>query len=615
MNSGFQHTQNLGFIAQQAAIQSRVKVGVRGWQNATRQDLVNFVSRKTRIAITDSQVQGDMVVGFVNNQQDADSLINWNGVRFAGNALKFEIINDNGAGGNTGTSNTITLLKSFLFKRYNAQTKMMDLGNLRNDPDLVTNGLFSSTSTQSKMFPAMMKLASKEPQLIVESINLSNNNLRDVNMISSIAQTFPNLKNLCLANNQISKFRSLEVWKGKFKHLRELLMMNNPVTTDPLYRTEMLRLFPKLVILDNVLIRDENKLQQLYSIPMKIQQFFFESNELGQSSTDFVTNFLNLWDTNRVQLMGLYSPQSQFSISVDSSVPSSSVSNSDQNPTFSFYLPLSRNLTKVSSEKTKQQRLAMGQEAIDKLFRSLPKSKHYLQEQPSNYSLEAWSYPQVQGFIITLHGFFEEVDKPEIDANKGTSSTSGGRHRRFNHGHNNNSLNKLSRRSFDRTWIIVPNQGNVIIASDLFTIRPYADGSWIEPQQPTSIQQTATALTGVGNIPPSMGVQQPGVSPQGLVQQGLSQPGLQQPGIQQSNGQMNLQPGNLAPPAGQLQLPPEVQAKLNPHQQELLNKLHIETKLNAEYTYMLAEQSGWNYEIAIKGFQESMNNIPRQAFI
>lgn len=261
MHRGFHNSNNLNLMAQQASQQNKVKISVRGWQNATQQDLVNFVSRKTRIAISDSYIEGQLVIGFVNSKQDADALLKWNGVRFAGNSLKFEIIGDNNSG--SGTSSTITLLKNVLYRRYNPQTKMLDLGNLHNDPDLVTNGLFSSMSTQSKMFPALMKLASKEPQLIVESINLSNNSLKDINGISTLAQTYPNLKNLCLANNQISKFRSLEVWKNKFKELRELLMMNNPITADALYRAEMLRLFPKLVILDNILVRDEVKLASI----------------------------------------------------------------------------------------------------------------------------------------------------------------------------------------------------------------------------------------------------------------------------------------------------------------------------------------------------------------
>ena len=261
--NGAHNVNDINLLAQQQQQQNRVKIGIRNWQNATVQDVINFLSRNTRVAVMDAIVQGPLVMGYVQSRADADALLKWNGIRFAGNNLKFEILDD--AAGGAGTNSTITLLKNFLYKRYNTQTKMLDLANLHADPDLVQKGLFSSISTQSKMFPALMKLASKEPQLVVESVNLSNNNLKDVSGITTLAQTFPHLKNLCLANNQISRFRTIEVWKNKFKELRELLMTNNPITSDKLYRSEMMRLFPKLVILDNVVVRDEQKLMSIYS--------------------------------------------------------------------------------------------------------------------------------------------------------------------------------------------------------------------------------------------------------------------------------------------------------------------------------------------------------------
>ncbi|GCE97806.1 nuclear mRNA export, poly(A)+RNA binding protein [Zygosaccharomyces mellis] len=608
--NGANNVNSINMLAQQQQLQSRVKIGVRNWQNATVQDLMNFLSRTTRISVVDAVVEGPLVVGYVASRADAESLLKWNGIRFAGNNLKFEILSGTGNDA-PGTNSTITLLKNFLYKRYNAQTKMLDLGNLHADPDLVQKGLFSSMSTQSKMFPALMKLTSKEPQLVVESVNLSDNNLKDISGITTLAQTFPHLKNLCLANNQISRFRTIEVWKNKFKELRELLMVNNPITSDKLYRSEMMRLFPKLVILDNVMVRDEQKLTSIYSIPMKIQPFFFENNEIGPSSTDFVTNFLNFWDTDRMQLLGLYTPQSQFSISVDSSIPPSSVAESDQNPSFGYYLPYSRNISKVSSEKSIEQRLSLGPEAMSNLFGSIPKTKHHLQDMPDEYSMQTVTYPQINGFVVTLHGFYEEVGKPDADAN---NKTSAGRSRRFNHGHNSTN-NRLFKKSFDRTWVIVPAGGGVVIASEMLTVRPFAANAWVQqspaiqkvlepqpqPQPPLAPQidpmnpsfnasPPPQPQMGVGGLPVSMGV-----SPQ------------QQPPMPPVSTPVPLAPT--------LQLPLEVQARLNPIQLELLNKLHLETKLNAEYTFILAEQSGWNYEVATKGFQNSVNNIPREAFI
>ncbi|QLQ81411.1 hypothetical protein HG537_0F01720 [Torulaspora globosa] len=594
--SGYHNVNSINVLAQQQSQENRVKVGIRNWQNATVQDLMNFLSRNTRIGITGATVEGPLVTGFVQSRSDAEVLMKWNGIRFAGNNLKFELLDDT----NGTTSNTILLLKNFLYRRYNAQTKMLDLGNLHADPDLVQKGLFSSISTQSKMFPALMKLASKEPQLVVESVNLSDNNLKDVSGITTLAQTFPRLKNLCLANNQISRFRTLEVWKNKFKDLRELLMTNNPITNDKLYRSEMLRLFPKLVILDNVIVRDEQKLNSIYSLPVKLQQFFFESNDLGSSSTDFVTNFLNCWDSDRTQLLPLYTPQSQFSISVDSSMPPSSVPDSDQNPSFGYYLSLSRNVSKVSSEKSIQQRLSMGPEPIINSFKSLPKTKHHLQDRPDEYCMEVLSFPQINGFIITLHGFFEETEKPELDAFSKSTGTS--RSRRFNHGHNT-SNNRLSKKSFDRTWVIVPTGAGVVVASDLMTIRPYTSAAWVNPQSIANAPTTSsTSLTGSSGSP----VPAPVPGSTGPIGAPLLQP---------NNPAMQLNGTPVPQLAPTLQLPPDVQSNLNPIQLELLNKLHLQTKLNAEFTYMLAEQSGWTYDVAMEGFQRSVNNLPREAFI
>ncbi|AET38106.1 Mex67p Ecym_2373 [Eremothecium cymbalariae DBVPG len=578
--NGFGNVNQLGSVAQQHQAQNKSKISVRGWQNATQQDLLNFVSRKTRLAIQNSYVQGDTIYGYVGRHEVAE-LLKFNGIRFAGNALKFEAVDGPGNGGGA-TSNTITLLRNFLFKRYNAHTKMLDLGNLYQDAELVQNGLLSTMSTQSKMFLALMKLAANEPQLVVESVNLSNNNFKDVNGISTLAQTFPELKNLCLANNQIARFHSLDVWKNKFRHLRELVVMNNPIANEPNYRSEMLKIFPRLVILDNTVVRDENKLNAVYSMPMRLQQFFFEDSTLGSSSIDFVTKFLGFWDTDKKQLMGLYTPQSQFSVSVDSSVPATTVPDSDQSPVFSYYLPSSRNIIKVSSEKSKQERLAVGPEAISNLFKALPNTKHFLQEQPGNYSLQTWSYSQVGGFAITLHGFFKEISKPEVENTKFSGSSSN-RHRRYNHGHQSSSQNKLSKKSFDRTWIIVPSQGSVIIASDLLTVRPYVAGAWIKKNVVENVVDPNT------NTPHHAQITDTSAAG---------------PAFPQSMG---------APLV--LQIPPEVQSKLSPIQLELLNGLHQHTKLNAEYTYMLAEQSGWDYDVAVKSFQSSVNNLPRNAFV
>lgn len=561
--------EQLNQLANQAVQQNSVPVEIRGWQGGSRDDLVSFISRKTRIPLMNAVVEGDAIKGFVKDNRTAEELKKWSGVRFAGNALKIELP------GAAQSGNALDFLKSFLYRRYNAQAKLLDLTNIASDQDLQRNGAFSSISVQSKMFPALMKLASLE-KFDVESVNLSENNLEDLSGVTTLAQTFPTLKNLALTNNKISKLRSFEIWKNKFRHLRELIVANNPVTTDPQYKDEISKIFPRLAILDGVVIRDENKLSSIYQFPVLKKQFFFEDQEIQTLSTQFISNFLSFWDSDRSQLLSLYSPQSQFSLSVDSSVPNDSPA---AQVSFGFYIPISRNLSRVSSERTRQQRLGTGAEQISKIFNNIPKTKHTLQETPERYSMESWRFPQVNGFIITLHGEFEEVGQPIQDANN-INNPRGSRR-----GAIGGPSNKLTKKSFDREFVVVPGNGSMIIASDLLSIRPFANhNAFVEDSIPQSQVPPSTA--------PASATPQP-----------------QQPGSTGSS----VPPSSQGAPVG-----PEAQlANLQPQQQEFISRLNQETKLNLQFSILLAEQSSWNYDLAIQGFKAShaQGQIPNEAFM
>lgn len=593
------NVNSISNIAQQQLMQNRVQVTIANWQNGSLQDVLNFISRNARVSIMNATVQDSLVVGYVNNNQQAQDVKKWNGAKFAGNNLKIDIGPQSGSNSSNGTSSTVQFLRNLIYKRYDRQNKMLNLGELINDPELVNNNMFSAMARQSKVLPAVLKVASNETELkSIESLNLANNNLKDLSLISNLHLIFKNLKNLCLANNHFNRFQVFNQWKNKFPSLRELLMVNNQICNDRMYRTEILNIFPKLTILDNTLVRDETKLKSVFSIMpninqqlTKFQPFFFEDQNISNISTNFISNFLNLWDQDRSQLLNLYTPQSQFSIATDSSVPSSTVKEADQNPSFGHYLTTSRNFTKISTPKLLQERLAIGPEHISKLFNSIPKTKHFLIENPNDYSVEAVTYQQVNGYLITLHGYYEEVDKPLndfVNGNNNNNKKTSIRNRRYQNSSNNK---RLSKKSFDRTWIVINNAStnSIMIASDLLTIRSYSSPSWHIEQTPTP---TSTSNQSVMNQNMNVSTSVP------------------------SNSTVPMTPtNNYTMISPHLQLPPEIQAKLSPVQLELLNKLQLQTKLNSEYTYMLAEQSGWNFETAIAGFQNSVGNLPPNAFI
>ncbi|ODV58156.1 Mex67p [Ascoidea rubescens DSM 1968] len=603
-----------------------VLVEIRNWNNAPVDNLVSFVSRKVHIYLINAEaVSNNVIHANVRSNRDAEQLMTLDGAKFAGQYLKITILNNhnnnnrintNNIGNvinntNAATKNTIQILRDFLKRRYNPNEKLLDLSNMSSDQILVSNDLYTTISTSSKVFPALMKICSEEnfsssPSTNLNnitnndnndnnknnilSIDLSNNNLDNSLAISTLAQTFPDLKNLSLANNNLQSIKSLDSLKHKLNKLTLLVLTNNPIQqNDPnsLYQYDLLKMFPSLLVLNDQKIRDESKLSQLLTFPLLKKNFFFENPTCQSLSSNFISNFLNFWDNNRADLSMLYTSESQFSLSIISIAPhkfiqsnptnSQSTSLKDlNNKPWGYYLPISRNLSVINSDYIKNSRLAKGNEQILKLFNNLPKSKHDLIANSQKYSIESWNCSNTS-IIVVLHGEFDEIDPPIQIAKPSTNTSSHypKGHRRNNYYNSKESAKtSLSKRSFDRTWLIVPNpQGSIIIASDLLTIRPYSgfdafqeDHSIVNLSLNSSTNNNTFNANNSANIP-------------------------------------------------QIVIPPEIESKLSPVKKELLIRIIIETKLNLEYAGMLCENCNWDYNTAIESFKSNRSNIPQNAFI
>lgn len=128
----------------------------------------------------------------------------------------------------SSAADTKSKLTAILSKRYFQDTKLLNLSMLSTDPDLMSMGIFNSTSTESKFFPALMKVwdlnfnnpATRRES--VESISLAENQLTSVSVITALAQTFPDLKNLDLSNNAFKDAQALIAWRWKFRNLEFL---------------------------------------------------------------------------------------------------------------------------------------------------------------------------------------------------------------------------------------------------------------------------------------------------------------------------------------------------------------------------------------------------------
>lgn len=551
--------------------QNMVTVEIQGWTNASQQDLINFLNRKARIVVTNPTLDpsGKLLQGQVRTMRDAQDLVKCSGLRFAGQTLFIRIVDNDNMNNSSGANNTIELLKTFLLTSYNPQIKMLDLQNVQNNQALISNGLFSNANTTSKFFPALIKVAQKE-KIELESINLSNNNLDDHSRwLYELSLAFPNVKNIALSNNNIRKIDLFDKLKNKFLYLRELIVQGNPIAQDMGAMQKLVSIFPRLIILDGAQVRDEQKLNRILSFPVKSVPMFFESDDLSKAATNFLSSYLNFWDTNRMDLMVLYTAQSQFSFQYDSSTISEYTGNTSPN-LWNNYTSHSRNLKRVSNEKSRMMRLFVGPEQISNAFNCMPKTKHSLDTNPSNYSVETVSYPALNGMMITLHGDFEEVGQPAQQFGDIASNNKGYGYNRYKN-NQNNRRGILEKRCFDRVFVVVPGaNGAFIVASDLLCIKLYSSKkSWNNSVGNGSTTPSPVALSGAQAIPTA--------------------------------------------PIAQT-LPPDVARKLNLTQQELVLKIMAETRLKLEFVLMLCEQSNWDYTTAGQNFANSKSQIPPDAY-
>jgi nuclear RNA export factor len=368
------------------------------------------------------------------------------------------------------TQETKEKLKAILANRYDGNLKLLNLSSLTQDAGLVEMGLGSlDGKVTSKLFPALMVVcdglfdSSQAKREAIVSVSLAGNALTTVTAVTSLAQTFPGIKNLDLSGNNLTDLKSLEAWRWKFRTLENLVLTSNPIELQsPNYKNEIMRWYPKLQILNGVAVRTAEEIAaaaQIDNSPIPISGPDFR--DVAQVGENFIKQFLPLYDSNRASLLDiLYDNQSIHSISINMSSPRDR-ENSTPVPAWAAYIPYSRNLTKITRIEARMSRQYHGLGAIKKVWNNLPATRHPdLATNFDKYMIECHPLPGladpsgqsprgVDGLILNIHGEFEEEVSP---TEKGI-------------------------RSFSRTFILSPGQPGGIpirVISDMMTLRAHA---------------------------------------------------------------------------------------------------------------------------------------------
>ncbi|KAL8828473.1 MAG: hypothetical protein Q9191_002568 [Dirinaria sp. TL-2023a] len=549
-------------------------------------DLLDFLERKATpsdamshevVRIRKSRDQGDALIISVRSE-DAPRITRLNGYQFAGATLKIAAMSIEPRKSPTSNANKTTsaegvevseLLKNVLDRRYDHDAKVLDLSNLGQDPQLVSIGMFGSTSTTSKFFPALMKVcdsvfATEQQKMeAVPSVSLAGNGLANLDSVTTLAQTFPNLKNLDLSNNQFKSIQSLDRWRMKFRKLEHVVLTGNPVVdNEPTLIAELMRWYPSLRRVGTTQVRSEEEAQAAMSPPVSIPTAPASFQDDMDIAKHFVTHFFPAFDTDRHALVReCYDKYSRFSMSVNNSALRDQ-SSAEPPMSWEHYLRNSRNLKKLKDPKKRADRLYQGQNSIQFAFDVMPPTVHpsIISEQ-EKWCIECRSLPGVpddntpggvNGLMITVHGqYMEANNKPW-----------------------NRHANAL--RSFDRTFVLGPGTGpaGIRVVSDLLVLRAYGGFEAFKPDAPAAESHTKRSRCQTHLLTP------------------------QELGLPEDFGQ-------------------RMEGKTE--EQVLKEKIAMEltqrTGMKLEYSGMCLDENGWNLEGAFGAFEAAKPNLPQDAFL
>ncbi|TVY80336.1 mRNA export factor mex67 [Lachnellula suecica] len=455
------------------------------------ESLLSFLERKAterqdpnsnrEVKIKKSHMKGDSV--FVTaSPGDIAQIQKLNGFSFAGAVLEIQardpatpgLRSDKSGdkkkdGVSPSAEETKERLKAVLATRYNGELKLLDLSALAHDTGLKEMGVFDGSTTTSKIFPALMVVCGglfktrQEKQEAIVSVTLADNDLADVADVSSLAETFPDLKHLDLSRNRLAQMSNLDAWGSRLKHLSTLILTGNPIETQlATLKTDILKKYPYLEILNGVQVRTPEEVAAALDfakspIPIAGPDF----RDVGQVGENFIRQFVVLYDTDRTALLAqFYDSESAYSLSVNVVAPRSHKISAPIAP-WAAYLKHSRNMVKITHLPAQMNRLHRGIQAIQSLWATLPATRHPdIQTQGEKYLIECHALPGladptgqsvrgVDGLIITMHGEFEEQ---------------------------NNSTEK-SLRSFSRTFVLGPGAPGgqpIRVVSDMMALRCWA---------------------------------------------------------------------------------------------------------------------------------------------
>ena len=266
-----------------------------------------------------------------------------------------------------------------LAKRY--KNKSLSLVKMHLDEDLV--GMKSRLFEISSVLGELIKEKCAD---LVEEIDFSNNNLKHTGCTREIVAACKILKKIKLDNNYINAIADLRNLERGAPDITHLSLVNNPIKNlmeDAQYISEIRKMFPKLIQLDNVALPEKIKFDSEEQNELPSTQKFSILLEPAERSAieNFFSQYVKFHDADsasRNQLAPAYDETCIFSIATAWRV------RGDVKDKFPVKMPAelirkNRNFKHCTRAEQRESRLFIGRENVVKELCEMDNTKHMLQ--------------------------------------------------------------------------------------------------------------------------------------------------------------------------------------------------------------------------------------------
>ena len=339
----------------------------------------------------------------------------------------------------------LEIFQEFLGKRYDVENIKLDLTELHKDTTLKEGNIDSRIWIPKLMNTILMLVNKLCPKLKI--LDLSNNRLRGLDVLSSLGEKCPELEDLRLVNNEVGSINELEK-VNSCKKLTRLWFNTNPAKEkydgdDAGYVSAVRKCLPDILELDGVVLPPPITfgLASTESQLPASQMSHTSNKEVSDLVVTFLKNFFDVYDSvdvnDRQQLLEAYHNDAVFSLACNTTIKTNT-----NHRNLTDYIRLSRNLNILKEKDANFKNTLIKNKKLNVVARltELPQTKHQLE----TFTLDV-SVTTPHCIVFTVQGMFRDGKD-------------------------------MVPRGFSRTFVVVPqSSATLLIVNDQLHVRPLTE--------------------------------------------------------------------------------------------------------------------------------------------